>query len=396
MFIPIVLLAAWGCFLVAHTVVSNSIVRRDFWFRFRGIDWVKTRKLGSIVVAFCISELTGFWIYGYVTDSYGWTTSFWRWSFAIEVALVVAAIVTASLNYGPSKWLPWRQNIILGAVCFVVTIICFPFIAAGAIRIIAAIIGRSAYDVAHNGAIGLGYWITAAVIAILCWSVGECIFLDQPIAIGIPGFVKAWWNRPKAEVNPSAPSETRPQDANFQPQPQPTQSTYQPQQTNVEKRPWHLPHFSMPGIPSILTGGTARETALIMCGRCGAAAVLIYIIAQDFGIVRDDMSGPTYGKESYFYGVVAAMVACAIGMFYFGHQAKGPFSGHLLFRQLGQLAIGFAVLAGVTKILHEGFRGEPYYRQIENGITFVGMWLIIAASIKFLRLPWLPKLWGRR
>ena len=95
-------------------------------------------------------------------------------------------------------------------------------------------------------------------------------------------------------------------------------------------------------MPNFLFSTSRRHAAVIWCGRCAGAVVLIYLLAIRFNVIRDDASVPK-GMEAYYYAAIAGMILFAIGFLFFWRASKGRFDGGLTGRAIGEVLIAAAI-----------------------------------------------------
>lgn len=129
-----------------------------------------------------------------------------------------------------------------------------------------------------------------------------------------------------------------------------------------------------------------RHAALIWFGRCVAAFFLMFVVADELGIVQHDRPLPRPGMALPYGVALAIMIACAIGAVYFSRHTKGPFDGGLLLRVPIQIAVGLAVLSGASFVSRKLAIDLDFF-------SLIAMWLWIAALAKLCFMPRFPPFW---
>jgi hypothetical protein len=279
---------------------------------------------------------------------------FWRSTLAMETFVVVSAVTVGADMWRAKRLFTVRRCLKLGAIFFTYAAIIVP--------LAYLFVSTFATGELRQMVEGLVFLIIGAAIALVCIH-GYRKAVTEPYSAR-PVALRFLWSflldRYRARAQKVA-------DNRAQAQPEDQFGSGAIDLNLRPRREWHLPH-----IP--LFGTDVREFALIMTGRCASAAVLTYLLAVRFNIVRDDLSIPA-GGEGRYYAAAALMVGCVVGMFWFGRAAGGRFDGRLLGRAALQ------ILMAPTVLIAEGW--------LSTEVTqCLAIWLFVAGTVKLCRLPW--------
>ena len=275
-----------------------------------------------------------------------------RVALAAETFIIVSAIFVGIEAWHRKKLPSVRRGLKLGAILFIYNAVIVPF----ASYFVGAFSKGAMNDDPALMASGLSCLIVGGVIALACIHHYRRTLTEPESELRF-----AWPTRGAQHRQQSEQAHTEPGDVDSKP-----------------RREWRIPSIAS------LVIWDHRRISLVMMGRCAAALVLIYLLGVRFGVIREDVSAPV-GDMGPYYGVIGAMIACGVGVLYFGHRAKGRFDGRLLRRAAAQVLIAFAVVVLGQQVIDRA-SGLPTYANAV--VQYSAITLFVAGSVKFLRLPW--------
>jgi hypothetical protein len=270
-----------------------------------------------------------------------------RVALAAETFIIVSAIFVGIEAWHRKKLPSVRRGLKLGAILFIYNAVVVPF---------------ATYFV---GAFGKGAMNDDPA---LMASGLSCLIVGGVIALACIHHYRRTLTEPESELWPTRGAQDRQQSEQVRTEP-----------GDVDSKP----RWGMASIASLVIWD-GRRISLVMMGRCAAALVLIYLLGVRFGVIREDVSAPV-GDMGPYYGVIGAMIACGVGVLYFGHRAKGRFDGRLLRRAAIQVLIAFAVAVLGQQVID---RASDLPTCANAVVQYSAITLFVAGSVKFIRLPW--------
>ena len=342
------LVAAYGAIGLPLEIFSSAMREyiKDRWERGEYKKTLDTlQKIcavgGSILFAWAVGGWDNF-AFQSIFDTRRWSNSFWRLSFFIEGAIIASTIFSLCVSWEKEKWLSLRRSLALGSVAFIFIVLIMPLIGTGFFL-------QFVHGIANQD-------LRAIVLALFC------LILSFPLgmAFGRMGYLliaepddnrpidfaalatQAWQFviKPRSKAVDAAKSGEPPP----QPAAQPNQSTYQPQQINIEfkqRRQWRMP--SLPGADLFKPQAWAgRFMALLWLSYTQVQAWTHYDLIQN----NQWVGFPTDDRAPVFYLAVAVM-AVSFVMFLVCRRRINPHdlrNLRLIAFALLQAAVGFVLL----------------------------------------------------